>query len=154
MLGNMLQGRDQQYVASKDETTNTWRVLDTWNSSLKNLQVDDDVPDDSPAVTVLTEGAFIALIKEAARTGILENATFGNEEGDYAEHEAALVTKEQEISQLNNEILRLNEEKMAIKREVSHTEDYELKGKAMDSILKLVSLQDMSNLGHKESKKS
>jgi len=153
MLGNMLQGRDQQYVASKDETTNTWRILDTWHDSLKTLQVDDEVPDDSPAVTVLTEGAFIALIKEAARTGILENSKMGTEEVDDSEHEAVLLEKDQELQQLKQQLLRIEDEKLTIKKEVSHTEDYELKGKAMESILKLVSLQDVSNLGRKESQK-
>ena len=80
MLGNILQGREQQYVASKDDGTKTWRVLDTWHESLKTLQVEDEVPDDCPAVTILTEGAFIALVKEAARTGLQENATFGTGE--------------------------------------------------------------------------
>ena len=37
MLGTMLQGRKMQYVASKDGTTNTWRILDTWSDALKNL---------------------------------------------------------------------------------------------------------------------
>ena len=151
MLGNLLQGREQQYVASKDEITNTWRVLDTWHGALKTLQVDDEVPDDSPAVTVLTEGAFIALIKEASRIGILENARFENEEVDDAYHEAALSEKDQEISQLHQQILHLEEAKLATKPKVFNADDYELKGKAMDSILKLVSLQDMANLGYKES---
>jgi len=151
MLGNMLQGRDQQYVASKDATTNTWRILDTWNDALKQLQVEDEVPDDSPAVTVLTEGAFIALIKEAARTGILENATFETEDVDDSAHEEVLLGKDQEIHQLNQKILRLEDDKLEIKKQVSHTEDYELKGKAMESILRLVSLQDVSNLSREES---
>jgi len=149
-MGNLLRGRDQQYVASKDEVTNTWRVLDTWHESLKSLQVDDEVPDDSTAVTVLTEGAFIALIKEATRTGTLENASFSAEEAD----DDVLLEKDQEIHRLNQVIARLENEKSVIKRTVSHTEDYDLKGKAMDSILKLVSFQDVSNLGSEESHKS
>ena len=51
-MGNLLRGRDQQYVASKDDVTNTWRVLDTWNDALTALQIEDEVPDDSPAVTL------------------------------------------------------------------------------------------------------
>ncbi len=147
MIGNILQGRDQQYVASKDDK-NTWRILDTWHDALKSSQVEDEIADDSPAVTVITEGGFIALIKEAARSGILENATFGTGE---AEHEAALLDKDQEIHQLNQQILALSEEKSEIRKNVSHTEDYQLKGKAMESILRLVSLQDVSNLGREES---
>ena len=135
MIGNILQGRDQQYVASKDDK-NTWRILDTWHDALKSSQVEDEIADDSPAVTVITEGGFIALIKEAARSGILENATFGTGE---AEHEAALLDKDQEIHQLNQQILALSEEKSEIRKNVSHTEDYQLKGKAMESILRLES---------------
>ena len=143
VMGNMLRDRDVQYVASKDETTNTWRILNTWSDELKNLQVEDDVPDDNPAVTVLTEGEFIALVKEAARLGVLENATFGTGE---AELEAVILDKDQEIQTLNETILSLKEDKSEVIRKSSHTEEYELKEKAMASIIKLVSLQDVANL--------
>ena len=83
MLGNMLQGRDQQWVATKDEVTNTWRILNTWHDSLKSMDVEDDIPDDSPAVTIITEGAFISLFREAARLGVLENASFANNDETY-----------------------------------------------------------------------
>ena len=67
-IGNLLQGREQQYVANQDDK-GTWRILDTWNEALKNMQPDDDIEDDNPAITVLTEGAFISLVREAARIG-------------------------------------------------------------------------------------
>ena len=35
-VGHLLQGRDQQYVATKDDATKTWRVLDTWHDALKH----------------------------------------------------------------------------------------------------------------------
>ena len=154
VMGNMLRDRDVQYVATKDEITHTWRILNTWRDELKTLQVDDDVPDDNPAVTILTEGEFIALIKEAARLGVLENATFGTGE---AEHEAALLDKNQELLELRAEIVGLQETTSQVVRENTHTEEYilkdramvagqSLKEKAMDNILKLVSMQDMSNL--------
>ena len=63
-LGNMLRERDVQYTALKDEVTNTWRILDTWSDDLKNLSPDDDIPDDSKAVTILTEGGFLAIFKQ------------------------------------------------------------------------------------------
>ena len=43
--------------------------------------------------------------------------------------------------------MQLEEQKSQVIRETSHSEDYELKEKAMNSILKLVSMQDMTNLG-------
>ena len=34
VLGNILRERDQQYVANRDDATQTWRVLDTWHDAL------------------------------------------------------------------------------------------------------------------------
>ena len=65
VMGNMLRDREVQYIAMKDDTTQTWRILDSWNESLKNVDLEDDIDDNNPAVKVLTEGEFIALIKEA-----------------------------------------------------------------------------------------
>jgi|TARA_R110000824_G_scaffold156873_5_gene330088 hypothetical protein len=144
VMGNMLRDREVQYIAMKDETTQTWRILDSWNDSLKSIDLEDDIDDSNPAVKVLTEGEFIALIKEAGRLGILANATYGT---GAAEFEAELLEKDQEIQDLNTKITALKEEKSQVIRETSHSEDYELKEKAMNSILKLVSMQDMSNLG-------
>ena len=154
VMGNTLRDRDVQYVASKDDTTHTWRILNTWSDELKTLQVDDEVPDDNSAVTILTEGEFIALIKEAARLGVLENATFGTGE---AELENVILDKDKEILELKDRLRELKDETSKIVRENTHTEEYvlkerainsgyELKEKAMDNILKLVSLQDVSNL--------
>ena len=154
VMGNALRDRDVQYVASKAETTHTWRILNTWSDELKTLQVDDEVPDDNSAVTILTEGEFIALIKEAARLGVLENATFGTGE---AELENVILDKDKEILELKDRLRELKDETSKIVRENTHTEEYvlkerainsgyELKEKAMDNILKLVSLQDVSNL--------
>ena len=142
-IGNSLRERDVQYVAVKDETTHTWRILDTWHDDLKSYGEEDDVPDDSNAVTILTEGGFISLVREATRLGVLQNANFGTGE---AEHEAAILDKDQEIQSLHEKILSLEESKSEVVRNTSHTEDYELKEKAMDNILKLVSMQDMSKL--------
>ena len=141
-IGSMLSGSEQQYIALKDET-GTWRILDTWHDDLKHLDVEDEVPDKSEAVVVFSEGQFIALIKEAGRLGILENAIFGTGE---AELEAVILDKDQEIQTLNETILSLKEDKSEVIRKSSHTEEYELKEQAMNSILKLVSMQDMTNL--------
>ena len=144
MIGNMLRDRDVQYVAIKDDLTNTWRILDTWHEDLKSLQPEDEIDDDSEAVKILTEGDFISIVKEAARTGVLANANFGTGE---AELEPTILEKDQEIQKLHEQILLLEERKSQVLRDVSHSEDYELKEKAMQSILKLVSMQDMTNLG-------
>ena len=66
MVGMFLKERDVQYVAHRDETTQTWRILDTWHESLMDLGPEDEIPDNSPGVMIITEGAFIALVKEAS----------------------------------------------------------------------------------------
>ena len=68
-IGSLLRDRDIQYVAIKDDATKTWRILDTWSPALKDFDSEDDIPDDSAAVSIITEAAFIALIKEATRLG-------------------------------------------------------------------------------------
>tara|TARA_R110001583_G_scaffold183_1_gene1651 strand:- start:4502 stop:4975 length:474 start_codon:yes stop_codon:yes gene_type:complete len=152
-IGNMLSANEQQYVALKDES-GTWRVLNTWHDDIKHLDADSDIPDDSDAVVIFSEGQFIALIKEAGRLGVLANATFGTGE---AELENKILEKDQEIIELRDELMKLKEETSKVIQDNTHSEEYilrdkaivaghDLKQKAMDNILKLVSIQDMSNL--------
>lgn len=144
VLGNMMNENGQQYVAIKDDK-HTWRILDTWHADLKMLNADDDIPDDSPAVVALSEGQFIALIKEAGSAGILENANFGSN-ADTSELEYAIDTRDAKIEELEEKLNNLTEEKQVVEKAASRSEEFELKEKAMDNILKLVSMQDMTKL--------
>ena len=38
VMGNMLRDREVQYIAMKDDTTQTWRILDSWHDGLKNVE--------------------------------------------------------------------------------------------------------------------
>ena len=147
MLGNILRGREQQYVANRDDTTSTWRILDTWHEALTQVGPDDDIEDSNPAVTILTEGAFIALIREAARMGVLQNASFEGEEGLLDD-----ITQEKDdiIIQLRQEVANLKDANAVVVRKVQRSEDYELKEIAMNNIVKLVSMSDMTNLTERE----
>ena len=144
MIGNMLGGRDQQFIATRDELTSTWRILNTWDARLKKLQPDDDIPDDSPAVTIITEGAYIALVTESARLGLLENMSFSN----YEDYSPLIAEKDLEISQLQAEVQQLQSKTVQLEEQEPHSEGYDLKARAMESILKIVSIQDMSDLGN------
>ena len=150
VLGNTLRERDQQYVANKDESTKTGRILDTWHDDLRNLTVEDEIDDNSPALTILTEGAFIALVREAARLGVLQNATFtGEEEIDTEELEivtADLSDKSDRIAKLEEENTSLKKENFELLKLTEKSEEYALKDKAMQSILQLVSMSEMANL--------
>jgi len=148
-IGNMLAGGELQYVALQDEA-GTWRILDTWHDDLKQVDADADISDDSPAVSVLSEGQFHALVKEAGRLGVLQNANHGINEAELAELDEGILKRDEDIQSLHNQITKLKEEKNQRAQNTPPTNDYELKEKAMNTILKLVSIQDMTNLGTKE----
>ena len=140
MLGNMLQGRDQQWVATKDEVTNTWRILDTWHDSLKSMDVEDDIPDDSPAVTIVTEGAFISLFREAARLGVLENASFSSNDETY---ELELQDRETIIRELR---AQLEQKPSVIETKSTLSESKAFKLEIADRMMKLAWLDEVSDI--------
>ena len=140
MLGGMLQGREQQWVATKDETTNTWRILNTWHDSLKSMDPEEDIPDDSPAVTLVTEGAFIALFREAARLGVIENASFGDNSEEY---EIELEAKDEVISKLKTE---LASKQTVIEAKPAFSEARLFKLEIADKMMKLAGLDNVSDI--------
>ena len=139
MVGMFLKDREVQYVAHKDETTNTWRILDTWHEDLVNLGPDDDVEDDSKAITILTEGGFIALVKEAARLGAITNSSVG---GD-VELEQELLD---ENDSLKSQVEKLEGKLSNIPEHAGKSEGFILKEMAMQTLLKLTSMSDIENL--------
>ena len=139
VIGNMLRDRDVQYIAIKDDKTQTWRILDTWSKGLKNVDLEDDIDDENSAVKILTEGEFIALMKEAGRIGVLANAAVGS--GD-AEIETELLEKEEIIRSLEVQLHTMKTET----QDINATEEYKLKEMAMNSIVKLVSIADMTKI--------
>ena len=142
MVGMFLKERDVQYVAHRDEKTQTWRILDTWNESLMDLGPDDEIPDDSPGVMINTEGAFIALIKEGARLGVIQNASFS----EHATLERDLLTKDEDNLDLKKQILDLEEQLQTAKQSPHRSEGFELKEMAMQTLLKLTSMSDLERL--------
>ena len=143
MVGMFLKDREGQYTANRDEITNTWRILDTWHEDLKNLGPDDEIEDTSNSVTILTEGAFIALVKEAARLGILQNAQLGTEEDldDLLDEKDAEIADLRKQLEAPREVGRLSENKQP-----KRTEGFVLKEMAMSNILKIVSIADIEGL--------
>ena len=65
-----------QYRAQRD-AHGTWRIVDLWNSDLNAIDPEDELDDNHPAITVISEGEFIALLDEAVKIGVVENAVVG-----------------------------------------------------------------------------
>ena len=152
-MGKMLRERDQQYIAHRDDSTKTWRILDTWHETLTGFDVDDDVPDDSPAIKILTEGEFIVLVREAARIGVLENADLGNKDTEASEfgiineaQEGRISEMETDIVEYKNRIHQLEQKNHELNLQAQRSEGFELKEMAMNSILKLTAMSDVNNL--------
>ena len=133
-IGNMLRERGEQYVANQDNT-GTWRVLDTWHDALKVLEPDEDVPDESPAVTIVKEGAFLALVKEASRLGVLQNASMADND-----------ELNNQIINFQEQIVNLQTEKEALMKKAQRTESFELKTQALGAVLKLSAMADMDEI--------
>jgi len=124
----MLRERESQYIATRDEGTQTWRILDTWHDVLRDMNPEDEVEDDSPAVTVVTEGGFIALVKEASR--------LSNE----------VQEKEEELAEMRKKIVKYEEEISTLRISASKSEGTLLKELAMETLLKLTLSSDIEKL--------
>ena len=140
MLGGVLQGREQQWVATKDGTTNTWRILNTWHESLKSMGPEEDIPDDSPAVIIVTEGAFISLFREAARLGIIENASFEDNSEEYG---IELEAKDEIIAGLKAE---LSTKQTIIETKPPFSEARLFKLEIANKMMKLAGLDNVSDI--------
>ena len=140
-LGNILRERDEQYIANRDES-GTWRLLDTWHTDLKSSGPEDEVSDNSEAVTLLSEGAFISLMKEAGRLGILDSVTDSGDQSS-AEIDEIIVdynaTKEK-VAELQKELSERNDELAKTRMQSEH---FYIKEKAMDTVLKLAGMDTL-----------
>ena len=149
MMGNILREREQQYVANRDDATNTWRVLDSWSDALKELDVDDDIPDDNDAVKILSEGEFIAVVKEAARLGVLQNVPSGSTEEDeemLSEAAEKIEVLTRELEDTKRELEDSNRKLATVKTRPPRSEQFELKELAMQTVLRLTALSDIETL--------
>jgi len=141
-LGNILRERDEQYIANRD-ASGTWRILDTWHEELKSISPEDEVGDESKAVTIISEGAFISLMKEAGRSGILDNVSntstepmeeFEDMSGQYNEAVAKIHTLERVITDQKEQLADKN---------TTYSEHSHIKEKAMDTVLKLAGMDTL-----------
>ena len=145
-LGNILRERDEQYIANRDEA-GTWRVLDTWNDSLKTINPEDDIDDTNDAVMILSEGAFISLMKEAGRLGILDNVA--DSSGRSSEEIDQVLTEysaaQEKLRNLEIKVSEQNDELAQLRVHSNRSQDYFIKEKAMDAVIKLAAMDTIAS---------
>jgi hypothetical protein len=145
-VGSTLRQHSAQYVAKRDNS-GTWRVLNAWHNDLETFDADtDEIPDDHAAMTVLTEGAFEAVIKEATAEGVLDGIHInGVDDIEYSK-------LEDEVEILRGQNLNLLEqldESDKSKSEIPKTplsESAQLRQKGMDNILKIIGIDAQQSL--------
>jgi hypothetical protein len=139
-LGNILRERDEQYIANRDPS-GTWRILDTWHSDLKSIGPDEEIPDGTEAVTLLSEGAFISLMKEAGRSGILDNVSNGGASEEFDDMTEQYNQAVEKIHTLES-VITDQKEQLADTR-TTYSEHSHIKEKAMEAVLKLAGMDTL-----------
>tara|TARA_R110002020_G_scaffold464545_1_gene685313 strand:- start:213 stop:683 length:471 start_codon:yes stop_codon:yes gene_type:complete len=145
-LGNILRERDEQYIANRDDS-GTWRILDTWHDALKTVNPEEDIDDENEAVTLLSEGAFISLMKEAGRVGILDNVS--DSSGRSSEEIDNVITDynaaQEKLRGLEREVVEQKDELAKLRAHSNRSQDYYIKEKAMDAVIKLAAMDTIAS---------
>ena len=147
-IGSLLRQREQQYVANRDKN-GTWRILDTWHKSLEGINPSsDDIPDDHPAVTIISEGAFIAMMKEAISSGVLDG--IGNFNATSLEQDIADLKVENkkfiEKLKFSEELgLTMAKRETALGEE-QQSESFQLKSMAMDTLKRMAAMGELDDV--------
>lgn len=153
-IGTGLRQHSEQYVADVD-SNGTWRILNAWHAGLQGFDPDeDDVPDDHEAVTVITDGAFGALVKHATAEGILDGIKFEgvpNKVYEEAEEEIRLLKLEVEAlletSKNAEPVDACDHTIMApptpVRANPPLSESGQLKKQAMDNLIKIIGIDSL-----------
>ena len=102
--GEQLRQRVSQFAVKYDEASHVWRVLDTWDKSLENLQAEDEIPDDHKAMVLLPMAAMIEVVRSAEELNLLEHMFGGVSEDDVAEVQEKLTVSEATIKTLKEQL--------------------------------------------------
>ena len=138
---------DSPYSVYHDEITKSWKILNLKHPSIAVLLASGDNPDvsdDSPAMKILSDGEFIALIKKATELEYLVNATLPFEVINTAK------VSQKEVDELKNTNAILTKNLVELKDKLANAEEraklsesFRLKEKSMDAILKLAGMHDI-----------
>ena len=135
MLGSSLRQFEKQYICSRDDK-GTWRIVDLWHKELEGVNLEDDIPDDHPAIKILTEGEFLELINESKRLGMMQKL---EESGDFS---ISADAYDSVCAERDNLKMTLEEYSGGTKVgvDIDGSESFQLANKKLDTLLKLSSL--------------
>ena len=102
--GEQLRQRVSQFAVKYDEASHVWRVLDTWDKSLENLQAEDEIPDDHKAMVLLPMAGMIEVVRIAEELNLLEHMFGGVPEEELAAVQEQLAISESTIKTLKEQL--------------------------------------------------
>lgn len=155
-------GKLDKYQITFNKITGTWRILDIQNESIKKIQnfdlegVDIDIPDDSPAVTILTDAMFSKLIATAIKEGVLDESVVGLGKGSSSDNKLEIESLKHDIENYqemyNEQTIKMRDlEKYnnTLREEIqknSGTESYKLKSQIINTLSKLAVAENINEI--------
>ena len=140
MLGSSLRQFEKQYICSRDDK-GTWRIVDLWHKELEGVNLEDDIPDDHPAIKIVTEGEFLELINESKRLGMMQKL---EESGDFSisadAYDSVCAERDNLKMTLEEYTSNTTGTKVVVGVAIEGSESFQLANKKLDTLLKLSSL--------------
>jgi len=102
--GEQLRQRVSQFAVKYDEGSHVWRILDTWDKSLENLQAEDEIPDEHKAMTILPMAGMIEVVRAAEELNLLEHMFGGVPEEALTEVQEQLSVSEATVRTLKEQL--------------------------------------------------
>ena len=130
-----------RYVVAFDDITKAWRIIDFHHPEAKKFSdPSEEVPDDSPALTLIPEMAFAKLINTAIKLGVLAPSIVGNTNEIYS---GGNNEKDTTIEELGKKIIALEERNSKLEE---HSGKNEIKKMVIDKIFKLGITEDINEI--------
>ena len=102
--GEQLRQRVSQFAVKYDEGSHVWRILDTWDKTLENLQAEDEIPDGHKAMTLLPMQGMIEVVRAAEELNLLEHMFGGVSEEEVDELKDKLLSSEAKVTTLEEQL--------------------------------------------------
>jgi len=165
-LGEGMRHMEKRFRATYNKQTGTWRLLDSWHDAMQKItDWNAEIPDDCPALIIITDEGFTCLAMEAARLGILGKAVMPKEvdpeiisgvEGIKAEYHE-LQQKYEDLQKENRgfvvEVQDLQRKNDELKGEVARakqvppmSDQYTLKSQIVQGLVKLAGMESIKNI--------
>jgi hypothetical protein len=147
-----MSNQDIQYVAKRD-AAGTWRILDTWDESLSSIADNEEISDSNPSVTILTEGQYLAVIREATKGGFLQSAALAELqflEARVEELEADNIVLGRENETLSEQLLDPDSEKPEISPRSNIQQPAPPSDVSESFLIKQMIISQLANMGQAE----